>query len=258
MTELRLDRVSFHLNDRAVLDGVSLHIPTGSLVALVGANGAGKSSLARIAAGLAAPTSGVANIGAAIAHAMPSLARARACAYLPQARPLAWPMAVRDVVALGRFAYGVHLDRLAARDAAAVSRALDACDLNALADRAADSLSGGETARMHVARALASEAPILIADEPTAALDPLHAWRVMDVIARFTQAGGAALVILHDLALAARFATRIAVLKHGCIIADGPPQAALTTTILKDTFDMDAFMAFEADGPSLRVKGPLI
>ena len=135
--------------------------------------------------------------------------RARRIAYLPQARSLAWPLRVRDVVALGRFAHGAAPGRLGAEDAAAVSRALASCRLASLADRLSDTLSGGELARTHVARAMAAEAPFLLADEPTAALDPLHQHQVMRLVRAYADAGRGVLVVMHDAALAARAADRL-------------------------------------------------
>jgi len=139
-----------------------------------------------------------------------ALNRARKLTYLPQKRGLAWPNKVRDVVALGRYAYGANMGgRLREMDAQAVKHALVACDLTHLADRASHTLSGGELARMHCARAFATQAPLLIADEPVAALDPRHQFRVMDLMKTFVTNGGGALIVLHDLSLAAQYADRI-------------------------------------------------
>ena len=149
--------------------------------------------------------------------AMTPRRRARQLAYLPQNRPLAWPSPVRDVVALGRFAHGAVLGRLRGADRTAVERALAACDLQQLAGRSTATLSGGELARVHCARAFAAEAPLLIADEPVAELDPYHQFRVMDLIRAFVTEGGGALVVLHDLTLASRYASRLIWMKGGRI-----------------------------------------
>ena len=108
--------------------------------------------------------------------------RARQLSYLPQRRPLAWPSPVRDVVSLGRYAWGCAPGRLGVEDITAVNSALAACDLLEMAERSTDTLSGGELARVHCARAFATEAPLLFADEPVASLDPRHRFRIMELI----------------------------------------------------------------------------
>jgi iron complex transport system ATP-binding protein len=210
------------------LDAASFEAPSGALTGLLGPNGAGKTTAVRALLGLLPLDAGTARIGVAAPRRLAPRDRARAVAYLPQARPLAWPMAVRDVVALGRFAHGGPLGRPGPVDAAAVAEALAACDLVELADRAADTLSGGERARMHVARALAAGAPALVADEPTAALDPRHAIAVLDILKARAAAGAAVLVILHDLSLAARCCDRIVLMDRGRVAAAGAPQDVLT------------------------------
>jgi iron complex transport system ATP-binding protein len=212
----------------AIVHEASLGVDRGELVVLLGPNGAGKTTLLRLLLGLARADGGTALIDGEAAAGLRPEARARAVAYLPQARPLAWPASVRDVVVLGRFAYGSGPGRLGGRDGAAVERALDACGLETLAGRAADTLSGGELARVHVARALATEAPLIVADEPVASLDPQHQHRVMGLIAGFVRAGGGALVVLHDLDLAARYADRLVWMERGCIVADGSVAATMT------------------------------
>ena len=169
---------------------------------LMASPGAGKTSLIRATLGLAHTGRQASihydtcRIGDTSLPELTATARARRVSYLPQTRPLAWPTRVRDLVALGRFAYGVSVQTLTGTDADAVDRALTACDLHPLAERRADTLSGGELARVHVARALAAEAPLLIADEPVAALDPYAQFQTMDLIRSFVDQGGGALVIL--------------------------------------------------------------
>jgi iron complex transport system ATP-binding protein len=236
MAEAQLRSASVTLDGKCILNSVNLAISAGELVVLVGANGAGKTTLLRATLGLIPLAEGEATIDGEPSAGLKPATRARKVAYLPQMRPLAWPVSVRDVAALGRFAYGVGTAPLRGADAAAVERALAASGLDQLAGRRTDTLSGGELARVHVARALAAEAPLLLADEPTASLDPLHAWKVMEVVSRFVRDGGAALVAIHDLTLAARFATRIAVLKTGRLIADGPPEAVFNAGTMNDAY----------------------
>ena len=256
MAEIALSNLSVALSGRRVLQDISLAIGAGECVALLGANGAGKSTLMRAAIGLASPQSGSALLNGEDPALMAPAARARAAAYLPQIRPLAWPLLVRDVVALGRFAHGGNLGALRGADRDAVERALTACELEDLAHRNADTLSGGERARMHIARALAAEAPILLADEPVAALDPLHAWRVMELIRDFAAKGGAALTVLHDPALAGRFCTRIVCLKDGCIIADGAPQDVLNPAVLAEIYGAAFEVSWPGGAPMLAMTGP--
>ncbi|MFZ4122349.1 MAG: ABC transporter ATP-binding protein [Caulobacterales bacterium] len=254
MDELSFTDVEVRLGRRTVLRDVSLQVPAGALVALVGANGAGKTSLLRAGIGLCAPVVGEVRLAGGDPRALTAQARARAVAYLPQSRPLAWPLKVHDVVALGRFGYGVGLGRLRSLDLEAIARAVTACDLDSFVDRRTDELSGGELARVHVARALAAEVPLILADEPIAALDPLHAVQVMGALRAFTQAGGAALVTLHDLSLAARFSDRVLMLKEGRLLASGPPLAVLTPQTIADAFGVRAKVSAQG---GITVIGPV-
>lgn len=256
MAEVALSNLGVALSGRPVLRDVSLRIGAGECVALLGANGAGKSTLTRAAIGLAPLQNGNVRLNGDNPALMTPAARARLASYLPQARALAWPLLVRDVVALGRFAHGGNLGRLRGADRDAVERALLACELENLADRSAETLSGGERARMHIARALAAEAPILLADEPVAALDPLHAWRVMQLIADFAAKGGAALTVLHDPALAGRFCTRVIGLKDGRIVGDGPPREVLSPAFLAQIYGAAFQIAWTDGAPALAMTGP--
>ena len=240
MADLAACGVSVTLGGHQILRNASLRLAPGELVALLGPNGAGKTTLLRALLGLVQRSGGRVRIGGDDPARLPASERARRIAYLPQSRPLAWPIRVRDVVALGRFAHGASIGRLRGADAAAVERALLACGVGRLADRPCDTLSGGELARVHVARAMAAEAPFLIADEPTAALDPLHRHRIMGLVRACAGGGGGVLVVLHEAALAARFADRLVWLADGRIVADGPPEETLTPQRLAEVYGVRA------------------
>jgi len=246
MSLLSVQNITVSKGRQILVDNVSLTISAGELVVLVGPNGAGKTTLLRAALGLTTPDNGTAILGDRDAQLMAPDARARIASYLPQTRPLAWPNKVRDIVALGRYGHGAAPHRLSAPDRTAVDRAINACALGGLADRSADTLSGGELARMHCARAFAAETPLLIADEPVAALDPLYQFQVMELVQNFVSDGGATLTVLHDLSLAARFATRLIWMKDGRIVADGPPSDTLTEDQLAAVFGVRA--RIDADG----------
>ncbi|MEO1042436.1 MAG: ABC transporter ATP-binding protein [Pseudomonadota bacterium] len=253
MTELIVNDISLTKKDAILVDHASFSLKAGELVALLGPNGAGKTSLIRASLGLETPTTGSASLDDVGIETLDPIARARKIAYLPQERPLAWPARVRDVVALGRFSHGTALGRLKPNDEEAVDKAILACDLHKLAHRSVDTLSGGERARMHCARAFAAEAPLLIADEPTAALDPRHQFRVMDLVKAFVTNGGGALVVLHDVQLAARYASRLVWMKDGRVLADGPPAETLTQERLRDTYGVRAHV----EGTSIELEGAL-
>ncbi|MEL6979252.1 MAG: ABC transporter ATP-binding protein [Pseudomonadota bacterium] len=239
---LEVRDLSLNAGAAALVRGASFRLGSGAFVALLGPNGAGKTSLIRGALGLIKPSAGWARIDGREAATLSPAQRARRVAYLPQRRPLAWPNRVRDVVALGRFAHGAALGRLGAADAAAVDRAIAACGLADLAERRTDTLSGGELARVHSARVFASGAPLLIADEPTAALDPRRQFEILDLIRSFTAQGGGALVALHDVPLAARYATRMIWMKEGRILADGPPEETVTAERLRAVYGVRALV----------------
>lgn len=254
MAELIVRDLSVNAADANLVSSASLSIRSGELVVLLGPNGAGKTSLLRGMLGLLRPSAGHVELNGQQLSSFSSTDRARQIAYLPQIRPLAWPTPVKDVVALGRYAHGAAPSRLSGKDAEAVDRALDVCKLTGLKDRASDTLSGGELARMHFARALAAETPLLIADEPVAALDPRHQFGVMDLVANYVKQGGGALVILHDIALAARYATRLVWMQHGEIIADGSVDDTLTPERLEVVYGVTATIT----GRQVLLQGPTV
>ncbi len=240
---LSLVRLGVRRDGRRLLDDVTLTIRAGELVGLIGPNGAGKTTLLRAAAGLL-PHDGHSSLSA-----MPARARGRAMAWLPQAREIAWPVDVTTLVALGRTPHLGAGQRATDADRAAVARALHRLDLDALRDRPATRLSGGEQARVLIARALAQETPLLMADEPVAGLDPAHQIAAMQTFQALAADGRAVLVSLHDLGLAARHCTRLVVLSRGRVVADGPPAAVLTEALVRDVFGITAWFQDTAQGP---------
>ncbi|MEM1229951.1 MAG: ABC transporter ATP-binding protein [Pseudomonadota bacterium] len=236
-----------------LVERASFTLAPGELVAVLGPNGAGKTSLLRGALGLQRHSGGQALLADRPVAEHSAIDRARLLSYLPQLRPLAWPTPVRDLVALGRFAYGAALGALHGDDEHAVDEALKACDLISLAQRRAHELSGGELARAHFARALAAQTPLLVADEPVAALDPYHQLKIMALIADYVANGGGALVVLHDVSLAARFADRLLWMKQGRILAEGTPQETLTAEQLAEVYDVQAVV----NGAQVEILAPL-
>lgn len=251
MTEIALSDCTVRLGGQTRLDGVSLRLGPGELVVLLGPNGAGKTTLVRAVLGLQPLDAGGALIDGKAADRLGPAQRARCVSYLPQIRPMAWPNPVRDVVSLGRFAHGARLGSLAEGDGSAVDRAIAACQLAELADRPCDQLSGGELARVHFARAFAAEAPILIADEPLASLDPPNQLRVMGLVRDFVAAGGGALVVMHDIQMALRFADRLLWMRQGRLVADAGPDPASLPSLIQEVYDLKANLV---DGPS----GPVV
>ena len=222
---LSLENVSVDLGARRVIDAVSLRVQAGEVVALLGRNGAGKTSLMRAGLGLAPVTEGRVELGGADPRRLSSRERALRAAYLPQRPQAIWPISVERLVALGRYAHGAAPERLGPRDQEAVDQALDVCALIAMRARRMDELSGGKQARAHLARALAQTAPLMALDEPTAGLDPAQALGVSEVLADQARAGRAVLICTHDLGLAARVADRVDLLCAGRVLSDGAPDA---------------------------------
>lgn len=247
MARLAGNNLTIGVGDVTLVHNASLSVVPGELVALIGPNGAGKSSLVKALIGLEMPVSGTVVLDDTDFSVIKPLERARALAYLPQSRPLAWPLLVRDIVALGRFAYGSAPHNLSAQDKAAVDEALQSVDALPLAARRSDSLSGGEMARVHLARCFAAQTPLLIADEPLAALDPLHQWQVMGLLKAYVARGNGALVVIHDLSLAYRFADRLVWMQNGRIVADGPPRDTMTPARLTEIYGVEAHIG--PDGP---------
>ncbi|WP_420139918.1 ABC transporter ATP-binding protein [Sphingomonas sp.] len=241
-----LDQVSVTLDGRQVVDHVSAALGDG-VIGLIGPNGAGKSTLIRAIAGLMA-YEGVITIDGRPAP-LAARERARRIAYLPQGQTIHWPLTVERLVALGRLPHLAPFARPGAVDGVAIAAALERTELTALRDRPIDQLSGGERARVLLARALAVEAPLLLADEPLAALDPSHQIEVMGLLRGEAARGATVIAVLHDLTIAARWCDRLLILNEGRLVADGSPDVVLNAERIAAVYGVTAHLGRSGGAP---------
>lgn len=256
MTDLlRAQGLAVRLGGKSILDGLSLDIAPGRLTCIVGPNGAGKSTLMACLAGLRKPDAGEVRLGETPVLSMAHRARARRIGFLPQTPEIAWPLEVEALVALGRSPHaGIGLPGEA--DRAAIAEAMRRTEVEAFAGRPVNTLSGGERGRVLIARALAGEPEWLLADEPLTGLDPGHqldACRLFRALAH--EEGRGVVVTLHDLSVALREADHVVVVVGGAILAEGPPEEALTAEVLGQAYGVDARVSQGAEGPVLELVG---
>ena len=235
---LSLDAVTVRIGHATLLEGVTLDVRPGEVLAVVGANGAGKTTALRVLAGELRPHAGAARLDGAPLAALDGRALAVRRAVLPQASALPFDFAVLEVVLLGRTPHRAGRDA----DLEAAHRAMRTAGVAALADRRYPTLSGGEQQRVHLARALAQlDAPgdgarYLLLDEPTSALDIAHQHAVLRTARQRAAAGDGVVAVLHDLNHAAQYADRVAVLAGGRLVACGPPRDVLTPDVVARAF----------------------
>ncbi|MDD5351048.1 MAG: ABC transporter ATP-binding protein [Chthoniobacteraceae bacterium] len=245
---LEAQHLSIALGGRRIVEPLDLTLGPGELTGLIGANGSGKSTLLRALAGLLpAEQGGVFLDGKPLGKLAPR-ALARTLAFLPQAPECHWPLTADRVVALGRLPFRGGSSEL---DAEHVTRALEAVDALHLRERAVNELSGGERARIFLARALAGDPKLLLVDEPGAGLDPFHQLQLMETLQAFARRGMGILVVMHDLGLAARFCSGLLALHQGRLVASGEPEAVLSDALLAKAHGITAFRGRCQDAPVL-------
>jgi iron complex transport system ATP-binding protein len=218
------------------LAGVSATLRAGEVTAICGPNGAGKSTLLATLAGLLEPRRGTVELEGQRLGAIPARSRARAIGYLPQSPEVAWDVDVATLAGLGRLPWPSSPQD----DEAAVAEALTALDLAGLARRPVSRLSGGERARALLARVLAGRPRWILADEPLASLDLAHQATLLDRFAAFAAEGRGVVLVLHDLARAMNRADRVLVMEGGHLVADGPPENALSHDMVRLVWGVEA------------------
>jgi iron complex transport system ATP-binding protein len=252
MSDLILDGVSVRRRDRLVLDNAHARFAAGRLTVVIGPNGAGKSTMLDVAAGLLAPHSGSVTLGGEPLAMIGRRVLARRRAYLPQNPRVDWAITVERVVALGLTPNLPAFGDLPAAWRPQIDAALARYDLDDLRDRPATRLSGGELARVMLARATVGDPELLIVDEPTAGLDPRHAIDAARRLRALADVGHTVAVALHDIDLALRIADDAIAVKAGKVIAAGPAGAIFTEAALGDLYDVRVRIARDADGASVR------
>jgi len=236
--DLSAHALTVMLGARQALRGVDAVFRPGHVTAILGPNGAGKSTLLRALAGLVVPASGHVTLGDAAVAALPHRTRARRIGYLPQDATIHWNVAARDVVALGRVPHRAPFAAASPADRAAIADALAATEATALADRRVGALSGGERARVLLARVLAGQPEWLLADEPLASLDPAHQVDILDRLRGVAGQGRGVVLVLHDLAQAARIADDVLLLRAGQVAGAGPAATVLTPELVAQVFEV--------------------
>ncbi|MFT4258427.1 heme ABC transporter ATP-binding protein [Microbacterium sp.] len=231
----RLDRVGYSAGAVRILEDVTLDIGYGRVLGLVGPNGAGKSTLLSILTGDAAPTTGTVTLDDRPLGGWDPVALSRARSVLLQANQVAFSFTAGQVIEMGRAPW-IGTDR-SDDDDRAIADAISEADVATLAGRAFPTLSGGEKARVSLARVLAQDTPVMLWDEPTAALDLRHQEDVLTIARRLAAQGRAVVVVLHDLSLAAAYADDIAIIHHGRLVATGAPEDVLTAGRIDEVYD---------------------
>lgn len=236
MARIEADGLRVRLGGAEVLKGVSVTAGAGEVVGLIGPNGSGKTTLLGALAGLTVPEAGHVSVDGTAVAALTPAERARRIGYLEQNPVAHWPLSVERVAMLGRTPHRAAFHGETEEDRRVVVRALERCGVAGFARRRVDTLSGGERARVMLARALAGEPETLLADEPVAGLDPYHQLQVMELLHDLSREGMAVVVVLHDLSLAVRFCDRLCLLDHGRVAAAGAPAAVLDSGVAERVF----------------------
>ncbi|MDO8290147.1 MAG: ABC transporter ATP-binding protein [Parvibaculum sp.] len=253
---LTIKNLSASLSSTRVLRDVSLTLGTKKFIGLIGPNGVGKTTLIRAVAGLIPYEGRIMLDDVEVIDLAPRL-RAQKMSYLAQASESYWPLSVERLVALGRLPHLAAFTAPQAADAAAITSAMKLADVETMRHRDVLTLSGGERARVLLARALAVEAPLLLVDEPVAALDPFHQLGVMEGLVSYAASGRTVIAVLHDLSLAARYCDELVLLNDGRVHAQGAPAEVLTRENMADVYRVHADIKVEGRAVTVIPKAQL-
>lgn len=234
------ENVSLGYGGKNVVQNLNLDIVKGDFAIVVGPNGCGKSTLLRALGRLLGPRTGRVLLDGHSIHSYRTKQVARMIGLLPQSPIAPDAITVADLVTRGRFPHQTMLRQWSVEDELIVSAALDEVGMRDASDRLVDELSGGQRQRVWIAMALAQQTPVLLLDEPTTFLDIAHQLEVLDLCSRLNGSGRTLVAVLHDLNLAARYATRIIAMCQGEVVAQGDPGEVLTPELLKEVFNLDA------------------
>ena len=253
MTLFAIDNLSVDVPGRRLLDGITLNLPEGQVIALIGHNGSGKSTLLKVLARQVAADGRIAFEGRPLSGWRPR-DYARRLAFLPQTTPPAEGMLVRELVALGRYPWHGALGRFGPRDHEAVAAAMQECGVAPFADRLVDTLSGGERQRVWLAMMVAQQAGTLLLDEPISALDIAHQVEVLALIRRMCHdQQRSAVIVLHDVSMAARFCDHIVALKRGRLAMQGSPAELIRPDALHAIYGLPMQVLTKDDGTPVAV-----
>jgi len=251
MSLLECAAIGYRIDGIGILDGIDLQLHAGEMVGLIGPNGAGKSSLLRLLAGVETPTAGTIRFAGKPLASWAARERAQRIGYLAQDAAAHWPLSVEQIVELGRLPYQKWWLQLTADDRERVERALRLTETLAYRNRVVTTLSGGEQTLVMLARIFAAEPELIFADEPVAALDPYHQLHVMEVLRSHAAGERAAIVVLHDLGLAARFCDRLYLLRHGHLHCSGAVGEVLTRDNIAEVYGVDSRIVSGEGGLSI-------
>ena len=240
MSLLSTSAIDYSIDGIPILKAVDFELEAGQLVGLIGPNGAGKSSLLRLLTGIEKPGRGEIRLDQRALDEISPQARARLLGYLVQGARAYWPFSVDKVVGLGRLPYQKWWQQQSDEDRQKIEQALKLTETLAYRNRIVTTLSGGEQTLVMLARILATECRLILADEPVAALDPYHQLHVMEILRQHASGECAAVVVLHDLGLAARFCDRLYLLSHGELVCSGSVEAVLTADNIARVYGVDS------------------
>ncbi|NKB45771.1 MAG: ATP-binding cassette domain-containing protein [Alphaproteobacteria bacterium] len=247
LPHFEVDGLSVQYDEAVVLDQVRLSAQGGSLIGLIGPNGAGKTTLIKAMAGLLPGTTGTLSLDSTSLDSWRQDTLAQKIGYLSQSRTVYWPVTVDRLVSLGRLPHRGPWDGVSVTDQVAIDGALALTDTTSIRHRTVTTLSGGELARVLLARVLAGGPEVILADEPVSGLDPGHRLQVLNGLKNLSESGRLVVVVLHDLTLASRFCDRLVLLHKGRVEADGVPKDVLNSETLAKVYGVEAVTVSQGD-----------